>query len=303
MSKSLLVGTGDLVSLEGRRAVVTGAGAGIGRAIALRLADAGADLHLVDIDEDGLAETEGLVTEAFPARSAATHKVDLASKDEIDGFWEVLLQPGEAEGTRVGDGVGDADAGLPERRMRRGRSRRPDLPDILVNNAGIFPMKNFLEVDEQFLQMTMDVNLSSALWMSQAFIRHREKQGGAIVNVSSIEAVLPFKSDMIPYTVSKAGVAALTRGMARDYGADGFQINGIVPGGIHTAGTGALIREAITRVRFDLIKTGMEFQSRLPLKRWGQPDEVARVVLFLVSDMASYVQGALIPVDGGFLST
>jgi 3-oxoacyl-[acyl-carrier protein] reductase len=108
---------------------------------------------------------------------------------------------------------------------------------------------------------------------------------------------------MIAYTVGKAGVLALTRGLAREFGRKGFRVNVMLPGGIHTPGTRSVIRSALRGVRFDLMRTGWDFQGRLALGRWGQPDEVARVALFLASDLASYVQGALIPVDGGFLSS
>lgn len=104
------------------------------------------------------------------------------------------------------------------------------------------------------------------------------------------------------YDISKAGVLALTRALAREYGKEGFRINAVVPGGIRTPGTEKLKREAVLKLRVDVIRTGMNFMSRLPLGRMGEPDEVARMVLVLASDLASYVQGALIPVDGGFLS-
>jgi 3-oxoacyl-[acyl-carrier protein] reductase len=90
--------------------------------------------------------------------------------------------------------------------------------------------------------------------------------------------------------------------LAREYGQYGFRINVIVPGGINTPGVEKLKKEAILKFNIDIIKTGMQFYSRLPLKRLGDPDEVARVVVFLASDLASYVHGAVIPVDGGFLS-
>lgn len=155
-----------------------------------------------------------------------------------------------------------------------------ELPTVLVNNAGIYPMEPFLQVDAASWQRVMAVNLEAALSMSQAFIQRRQRQGGVIVNLSSIEAVLPFKSQMIPYSVSKAGILALTRGLARDFGGQGFRVNAIIPGAVRTAGTEALMKEAVLKFRLDLMKTGHEFQQRLALNRWGQPDEVARVVLF-----------------------
>jgi len=138
--------------------------------------------------------------------------------------------------------------------------------------------------------------------MCQNFIRKRKKLGGVIVNISSIEALIPFKADLAHYSISKSGVIALTRSLARDYGRKGFRVNGILPGAIKTPGTDSLVKTAITKLQLNLIKTKIDFESRLTLGRWGAPDEVAKVVLFLSSNMASYVQGAMIPVDGGFLS-
>jgi len=106
---------------------------------------------------------------------------------------------------------------------------------------------------------------------------------------------------VIPYDISKTGVIALTRGLAKQYGRNGFRINVILPGGITTPGTKAVARE-VAHLKLDLVKTGIEFAMRLPLKRGGQPDEVARIAVVLASDLSSYVHGALIPVDGGFLS-
>ena len=256
----------QLISLKGKRALVTGAAAGIGKAIVYRLAEAGADLEVVDIDGKSLAvvksELEGLGVDV------RLHIVDISKKEEIDRLWENL----------EGDG-----------------------PDILVNNAGIYPFKSFLEVDEAFYRRVMETNLDSVYWMCQHMIRKRLKKGGVIINIGSIEAVMPFKEDLAHYSVSKAGVIALTRALAKEYGKRGFRVNAIVPGGIITRGTMA-VAKGVLRLQFGLLKTGAEFKQRLPIGRMGQPDEVARMVLVLASDLASYVHGAVIPVDGGFLA-
>jgi 3-oxoacyl-[acyl-carrier protein] reductase len=132
-------------------------------------------------------------------------------------------------------------------------------------------------------------------------IKARLKRGGVIINLGSIEAILPFAEDLVPYNISKTGVIALTRALAREYGRKGFRINAIIPGGIITPGTRAVAKE-IAQFRMELLSTGIKFRTRLPLGRGGQPDEVARIALVLASDLSSYVHGALIPVDGGFLS-
>jgi len=257
-----------LISLEGKKTLISGAGSGIGRSIAKRFAEAGSDLVLVDIDERGLYETRDTM-QKFTSRVSVC-KLDLSKKAQIDSLWEDFNN---------------------------------EIPDILINNAGIYPFKNYLELDEDELKKTMDVNLNSIFWMCQNFIKKRINKGGIIVNLSSIEAILPFKEDLAHYSVSKAGVLALTRSLARDYGRHNFRINTILPGAIKTPGTDTLVKMAISKMKVKLIKTGYDFQNRLALGRWGNPDEVAKVALFLCSDLASYVQGVMLPVDGGFLSS
>ena len=252
-----------------KKVIVTGAASGIGKAIAVRFAEAGASVLLVDVNPAGLSEAVGCLETASCQHSI--FEIDLADKKQIDQFWSSL------------------DGEIP--------------PDILVNNAGVYPMEDYLDVDEAFLETVLDVNMNSTFWMCQNFIRRRKETGGIIVNIASVEAVLPFKKDMAHYGMSKAGVIALTRSLARDFGKSGFRVNVVLPGAIRTSGTKSLMKDAILNVKLDLVKTGYDFQQRLAMGRWGEPDEVAKVVLFLSSDLASYVQGALVPVDGGFLSS
>ncbi len=269
MSKKInLESLSESISLKGKKTLISGAGSGIGRAISYRFAEAGSDLLLLDINEKGLISTEKCL-DPFICKNQ-NYVLDLSKKEEIDKFWENLGQ---------------------------------DIPDILINNVGIYPFKDYLEVDASFYAKTLEINLDSVFWMCQNFIRKRKKSGGIIVNTSSIEALVPFKEDLAHYSISKSGVIALTRSLARDYGRKGFRVNGILPGAIKTPGTDSLVKTAITKLQLNLIKTGYDFNRRLALGRWGKPDEVAKVVLFLSSDLASYVQGVMIPVDGGFLAS
>lgn len=265
-SRKVLKPISELISLKGKRALITGSAVGIGRAMAYRFAEAGADLELVDIDMRGLRMARRELKQS--KREINIHKVDISSKEAIDALWEDL------DGTE---------------------------PEILINNAGVYPFKNFLETDDTFLKKVMDINLQSAFHMCQQMIRRRIKKGGVIINIGSIEAIMPFAEGLVAYDISKTGVIGLTRGLAKEYGRRGFRINVILPGGIVTPGTKAVAKE-ISQFKFSLLKTGYDFKSRLPMNRGGQPDEVARVALFLASDLSSYVHGALIAVDGGFLS-
>ena len=256
----------QMLSLEGRRTLITGAASGIGRAMAERFAEAGSSLELVDIDGEGL----GKAKEELGARrvEVSVHRVDLSKKGEIDALWEELW----------------------------GKE-----PDVLVNNAGVYPFKKFTEVDEASLNRVLAINLSAVFWMCQRMVERREREGGVILNVSSIEAILPFKDGYTHYGPSKAGVIALSRALAKEFGRKGFRVNVLVPGGIDTPGTRGAAK-GLLKLQLGLIKDGVEFLSRLPLGRMGDPDEVARMAVVLASDLSSYMTGALVPVDGGFLS-
>jgi 3-oxoacyl-[acyl-carrier protein] reductase len=256
----------DMYKLDGKTVLITGASSGIGRATAKLFAEHGCRVFLVDIDFQGMIDT---VREMKLSESHETFLVDLSKKEEIDRFWSSLER----------------------------------FPDVLVNNAGSYPSIDFLKMTEVEYKKTIDVNLNSMVWMCHEFIKRRGKAGGVIVNIGSIEAILPFKKHLVSYSLSKAAVIALTRSLARDYGRKGFRANVVLPGAIKTPGTMSQVKNGLLSFRVDLMRVADVFQSRLAMGRWGNPQEVAKVILFLASDMASYVQGAMIPVDGGFLSS
>ena len=257
----------DMLSMKTRHILITGAASGIGKAMAERFAEAGADLMLLDIDEVGLAQTMDDLSKT--CSKVTPQIVDLTDRAQIEAFWNRLDE---------------------------------SVPDTLINNAGSYRMRDFFEIDSTYLYKTLALNLESVLWMCQRFIARRKRVGGVIINVSSVEAVVPFRDDLIPYSMSKAGVIALTRSLAHAFGRQRFRVNALLPGAIKTPGTQQLMKAAVQHLDVDLMKTGYQFGTRLSLGRWGLPDEVATVALFLASNLASYVQGAVIPVDGGFLS-
>jgi 3-oxoacyl-[acyl-carrier protein] reductase len=264
--KSRLPSLPELLSFQNKTALITGAASGIGEAIAYRFAEAGASLELVDVDDAKLVKVQENL-KRFNVE-VNVHKVDLSKKDEIDNLWKAL---------------------------------ESKAPDILVNNAGIYPSKCFLTVDDAFLQKVLDVNLKSVFWMCQHMIKERSKKGGVIINMGSIEAVLPLKEALCHYDLSKAGVMTLTRALASEYGKRGFRINVLVPGGVWTEGTKGVAKD-VFKFKPSIVKTGIEYGLRTPLGRMGSPDEIARMALVLASDFSSYMQGSLVVVDGGFLS-
>ena len=241
-----------MARLEGRRAIVTGAAKGIGRAIAERFAAEGAVLLLADIDPavEGLARDLG--HEAIVA--------DVSRKAEVEG---IVARAGTLWG------------GL----------------DILVNNAGVTHAATLDDLTEDDFDRVFATNLKSALWGTQAAARLMG-EGGAVVNMSSVNAVLAIPNQ-IPYVVSKGAMNQLTNVTALALAPRGIRVNAIGPGSIATEMlAGIMAEDPAARDRI---------LSRTPLGRAGEPEEVAAVAVFLASDEASYLTGQTIYPDGGRL--
>lgn len=166
--------------------------------------------------------------------------------------------------------------------------------DILVNNAGIIRRADAVDFSEEDWDAVMDVNLKSVFLLCQAFARKAfaAERTGRIVNVASL---LSFQGGIrvASYTASKSGLAGLTKLLANEWAAKGINVNAIAPGYIETNNTEALRNDPVRRE--DILK-------RIPAGRWGQASEIGGTAVFLASDAATYVHGAVIPVDGGWLA-
>jgi len=166
--------------------------------------------------------------------------------------------------------------------------------DVLVNNAGIIRRADAVEFSEADWDDVIDLNLKSVFFLSQAAARHFIAQGGGgkIVNIASM---LSFQGGIrVPsYTASKSGVLGLTRLMANEWAAKGINVNAIAPGYMATANTAPLRADE---------KRSAEILGRIPAGRWGEPGDLAGAVVFLSSSAADYVNGAVLPVDGGWLA-
>jgi 2-dehydro-3-deoxy-D-gluconate 5-dehydrogenase len=248
----------DPFSLAGRIAVVTGANSGLGQAIAVALAAAGADIAAVG--RSPADETAARVR--AEGRRFLSIEADLSSTAACTEIVE-----------KVSAGLGGID--------------------ILVNNAGAIRRREALEFSEADWDAVMDVNLKTVFFLSQAAARHMiPRGGGKIINIASM---LSFQGGVrvASYTASKSGLAGITRLLANEWAGKGINVNAIAPGYIATRNTEPLRRdEARNR----------EILGRIPAGRWGVPEDLGGIAVFLACRASDYVHGAIIPVDGGWLA-
>ena len=164
---------------------------------------------------------------------------------------------------------------------------------VLVNNAGIIRRNNAIDFTEADWDAVLDVNLKSVFFLSQAAARHMiPKGGGKIINIASM---LSFQGGIrVPsYTASKSGIAGLTRLLANEWAPSGINVNAIAPGYFATNNTAALQAD---------VKRNAEILARIPAGRWGDPKDLGGAAVFLASNASNYVQGIILPVDGGWLA-
>jgi NAD(P)-dependent dehydrogenase (short-subunit alcohol dehydrogenase family) len=255
-----------------RTAIVTGAGTGLGRAIAAVLCESGVNCVLVGRREDRLAET------AAGATGGEMHIVvgDVTERSDRDRI------------------VGDTLA-------RFGRI------DVLVNNAGVSGQSPLLEYGEDEWRRIMGTNVDACFFMAQAVLPAMKEQGyGRIVNITSVYAHLGLNSALYPgffdddavggplrqpaYHTSKGALLTMTRALAGDVGSWGVTVNAVSPGAFLTEQSEGIVDDRVTEA----------ISARVPLKRWGNPRELAYAVRFIASEEASFITGAELRVDGGW---
>jgi NAD(P)-dependent dehydrogenase (short-subunit alcohol dehydrogenase family) len=252
---------GQLLSLNGKAAIVTGAASGIGRAIAIRLAEMGAAVAVLDKNVEGGRETVSLVAQL--GGEATFISCDASSQAACrEAVQQVIATLGRI--------------------------------DILCNNAGVTVRKDILALEEEEWDAVLDVTLKSVYLLSREVIPHMIHQGGGTIINTGSGWSLKGGPKAVAYCAAKAGVLNLTRAMAIDHGKDNIRVNCVCPGDVNTPMLASECRQlGETPEQF------MKEAANRPLGRVGTPDDVANAVLFLASDMSKWITGAHIVVDGG----
>ena len=255
---------GKLLSLEGKVAMVTGAASGIGRGISVCLADMGAFVGLLDIDD--IMGRESVAEIDARGGAAAFLRCDVRSGAECRSAVESVI-------------------------TQRGKI------DILCNCAGIAIRKDIVELTEDEWDLALDVTLKGIYLLSREVVPHMIRNGGgSVINIGSGWS-LKGGPRAASYCAAKGGVVNLTRAMAIDHGKDNIRVNCVCPGDVETP----MLLSECAQLGED-VRTFMREAANRPLGRVGTPDDIANAVLFLASSMASWITGAALVVDGGGLA-
>lgn len=255
----------ELISLKGKTAVVTGGMMGIGWAVVHRLAQAGANIIIADIRIDLTADAIERLRDQYGIK-VDTFQADVSDSNVITSLLKTVFE-------------------------QSGRI------DILINNAGIYPLKNLLEVTDTDYDKVIDLNQRGTFVASREAAKYmiQGERGGVIINIAGSAAVKT-TGNSVHYIASKHAIIGLTKSFAKELGSSGIRVLAVAPSLINTPG--------IDKLREDShVDEGMrQYAHSLPLGRIGDPDDVAKVVLFAACGLSGYMTGSAIFVDGGEFS-
>jgi 2-deoxy-D-gluconate 3-dehydrogenase len=260
----------ELLDLSGKTAIVTGGAVGIGFGISLRLAEAGANVLIADMNAENAEKAKGELLRN--GRKAEAIRADVSSEEDVRKMVEKAV---------------DAFGGV----------------DILVNNAGIFPSIPVMNMASADFDKVIAVNLKGVYLCTKKAAEQMIAQGrgGKIVNITSIDALHPSSVGLAHYDASKHGVWGFTKNVALELAPHNIWVNAVAPGGIATPGVAEMQKKTPVAAGVDMKKMLEGFLAKIPMKRMGEPDDIGKVVLFLASDLSSYMTGSQIVADGGFL--
>jgi 2-deoxy-D-gluconate 3-dehydrogenase len=259
----------QLVDLNDKTALVTGGALGIGKAIAGRLAEVGAAVMIADINLEAARQTVDEIKKM--GGKATAIQIDVSHVEDVQRMTQATV-----------DTYGSLD--------------------ILVNNAGVFPFSDVLKTPEGLWDKVLDINLKGAFFAAQAAAQKMitTGKGGKIINIASIDAFHP-TGMLVHYDASKGGMVMMTRSLAFELARHQINVNAVAPGAIQTPGATAGSAAMLAGSDLTPEQIAQAFMQRIPLGRQGDPDDIARVVLFLASHLADYMTGETIVVDGGYL--
>lgn len=247
--------------LDGKVAVVTGSGSGIGKAVALVFARQGAEVHLVDLNEEALNATKGEIN--AEGGKVISHVCDVTIQQQVK---EVLSSIGRI--------------------------------DILVNSAGVSHIGNVETTPEEDFDRLCSVNIKGVYNCLQAAISIMKKnKAGVILNLSSIAGIIGIP-ERFAYSMTKGAVAAMTLSVARDYLHEGIRCNCISPARVHTPFVDGFLKKNYPGREEEMFE---KLSKSQPIGRMAKPEEIAYLVLYLCSDEASFITGCDYPIDGGFI--
>jgi len=275
-------------SLEGKVALVTGGSRGIGQAIALRLANDGADVAInyqstkeqalkvsKTIDQIGMADEFDKLSLMIDQMETKEHAREVSEKIDSMGSHSCIVQANVNDYEQV-------------TRMRDEIVNKLGKVDILVNNAGIVRDKSFVKMTPQMWTEVLSVNLDGAFYCTKVVIEGMlERKYGRIVNISSVIGRMGNRGQA-NYAASKAGMIALTQTLAKEFAGKGVTVNAVAPGFIETDMVKSVPKEILDKII-----------AQIPLGRLGKPSEVAGAVAYLVSEDGSYITGQVIDINGG----
>lgn len=252
---------GSLFNLTGKKAVVTGSGSGIGKAVALTFARQGAEVHLIDLNGEALKDTSEEIR--VLGGLSVIHQCDVTNQQQVKNVFDQIGQP-----------------------------------DILVNSAGVSHVGNVETTTEYDFDRLYQVNVKGVYNCLQAAVsKMKQKGAGVILNLASIANNVGLQ-DRFAYSMSKGAVYAMTLSVARDYIHHGIRCNCISPARVHTPFVDGFIAKNYPGKEEEMFD---KLSKSQPIGRMAKPQEIAHLILYLCSDEASFITGCDYPIDGGFI--